>query len=82
MSAGEVAWRFGQKRLSAYERRAFSKMEPVYAVGAYGRVPKANLSRLGIVAAVARSGEVENHALSLCILLELGAGMRLVAGFQ
>lgn len=48
MSAGEVAWRFGQKRLSAYERRAFSKMEPVYAVGAYGRVPKANLSRLGI----------------------------------
>lgn len=34
------------------------------------------------VAAVARSGEVENHALSLCILLELGTGMRLVAGFQ
>lgn len=48
MSAGEVAWRFGQKRLSVHERRAFSKMEPVYAVDAYGRVPKANLSRLGI----------------------------------
>ena len=48
MSAGEVAWRFGQKRLSVHERRAFSKMEPVYAVDAYGRVPKANLLRLGI----------------------------------
>ena len=48
MSAGEVAWRFGQKRLSVHERRAFSKMEPVYAVDAYGRVSKANLSRLGI----------------------------------
>ena len=48
MSAGEVAWRFGQKRLSVHERRAFSKMEPVYAVDAYGRAPKASLSRLGI----------------------------------
>lgn len=48
MSAGEVAWRFGQKRLSVHERRAFSKMEPVYAVDVYGRVPKTNLSRLGI----------------------------------
>ena len=48
MSAGEVAWRFGQKRLSVHERRAFSKMEPVYAVDAYGRVPKANLLRLDI----------------------------------
>lgn len=48
MSAGEVAWRFSQKRLSAHERRVFSKMEPVYAVDAYGHVPKANLSRLGI----------------------------------
>lgn len=48
MSAGEVVWRFSQKRLSAHERRIFSKMEPVYAVDSYGRVPKANLSRLGI----------------------------------
>ena len=48
MSAGEVAWRFGQKRLSVHERRAFSKMEPVYAVDDYGRVPKANLLRLDI----------------------------------
>lgn len=48
MNAGEVAWRLGQKRLSAHERRAFSKMEPVFAIDVYGCAPKANLSRLGI----------------------------------
>ncbi len=68
MSAGEVAWRFGQKRLSAYERRAFSKMEPVYAVDAYGRAPKANLSRLGI--------DFANDEFSV------GADVELLGGYQ
>lgn len=68
MSAGEVAWRFGQKRLSAYERRAFSKMEPVYAVDAYGRAPKANLSRLGI--------DFANNEFSV------GADVELLGGYQ
>lgn len=68
MSAGEVAWRFGQKRLSAYERRAFSKMEPVYAVEAYGRAPKANLSRLGI--------DFTNDEFSV------GADIELLGGYQ
>ena len=68
MSAGEVAWRFGQKRLSAHERRAFSKMEPVYAVDAYGRAPKANLSRLGI--------DFANDEFSV------GADIELLGGYQ
>ena len=68
MSAGEVAWRFGQKRLFAYERRAFSKMEPVYAVDAYGRAPKANLSRLGI--------DFTNDEFSV------GADIELLGGYQ
>ena len=68
MSAGEVAWRFGQKRLSAYERRAFSKMEPVYAIDAYGRAPKANLSRLGI--------DFTNDEFSV------GADIELLGGYQ
>ena len=68
MSAGEVAWRFGQKRLSAHERRAFSKMEPVYAVNAYGRAPKANLSRLGI--------DFANDEFSV------GADIELLGGYQ
>lgn len=68
MSAEEVAWRFGQKRRSAYERRAFSKMEPVYAVDAYGRAPRANLSRLGI--------DFANDKFSV------GADIELLGGYQ
>ena len=48
MSAGEVVWRFSQKRLSAYERKAFSSRVAVYALNEFGVAPRANLSRLGI----------------------------------
>ncbi len=48
MSVGEVAWRFGQKRLSSHERKIFSDRVPVYEVKAFGYAPNADFSRLGI----------------------------------
>lgn len=48
MSASEVIWRLGQKRLSMRERKIFAQKTSVFEVGAYGLAPKADLTRLGI----------------------------------
>lgn len=66
MSLGEIGWRFGQKCLSSYERKTFAWKTPVYDVDAYGLVPKADFSRLGIC--------LDNNSFSVGAEIELLGG--------